>query len=1143
MAFLAATTACNSTKSADTETSNSGAYTAKPSGGAFYVDPNASGEASGVRITRQFYGRLVTIENVNGMIVHEEFVVDPRSEDDWDETRFELQTNEVTGQQTLVIKADHLDTSPPAVGSLTERQKFITWLREAGEGIRPIADNGFIGTAQYTMVPRNAAIVLQFNDLIDPATLNEMSVRVLVDEPTVTPFEARKFLDPNHGDLADYDGAPGREFYSTRLIIDPAISEIDSFNSDPPVAVNTRGLPASIDVNVANVEIRIPTIELNGQVQPILQNPTGHGLTTSQNGTFDFGTPNREVVRAFRSGGRAEVTGDPSNGFLPDETPPKLVGSTGAVVAQLPVHEPNSSSELRFRLPRVSFNTIVCAPTPKEGDIIAQVPYFLRVLESGSGAPYIVNAMGEVEDLFVELIVTPQNFTGPAQYAGSGVGPIQYRAPYDPAQSDICFFEFSPQPLGLPADPSSGVRTNASITLRFNEAIDPAPLEPYEGFSVLRQPIPIVASDYIPGMLTNDASLQEFTFTPILPFTHLSGQSESYYVRLDTGPRGPRDLAGNEATELPENAVEFTIDASEPDQLTGGRVSRFNSPDEEFPFADPSGGFIAGILRTEWYGNIEYEATRGRVRPRSVVRSQVVASPNTGSLVLNAMTAGIGTTLPVNPLGARTQFAWRYLDFNLPLHESFDIQQGVDLVSLDQDIERFYFSPLGANPVFESFSDFSVDAAHSRLLPDEVINPTTGALVLPQSGLGPMYIDNFLSLQEDPPETIHPRERGWTIDPGDRVVSADGTILVPGPLNQDLPVEQYDTYTWRDTGVSALGGENGDGAPPQRWGQVSGFQALFHTEMPMLDCTMPSRTNPLYPNGLIKTAGLPILFDMKCYPSNGTSSQNQFAHSLAHPTTLPGFRAFSSGGFDETGSTIIVNPDQETIASGGFDPTSTPPGMPTPGVDNVVYHGALDLVTRVSRMHSVFFPAYRATEGPIVPDPGEPATELGELTYPNPRWFEPVVVPAEQPQGTRIEFQYRGARDVGPSGGLGTSILDTEAATFASRMDPYGDFYVETPINYIPAMVEEPLEEFQGADTSCIDGTFQYITSTQMAPGSDNLGVIFAQGPGNNWQSDVDDISSIEADWIQLRVTFISNIATGQFPAISALGIAWEDDQ
>jgi hypothetical protein len=198
--------------------------------------------------------------------------------------------------------------------------------------------------------------------------------------------------------------------------------------------------------------------------------------------------------------------------------------------------------------------------------------------------------------------------------------------------------------------------------------------------------------------------------------------------------------------------------------------------------------------------------------------------------------------------------------------------------------------------------------------------------------------------------------------------------------------------------------------------------------------------NPFYLPGEIRTAALPLLIDLRCYPSGGAVTANVFNHQLSHTTTLPGFRAFSAGGRDQSGALTIVDPDSETTANGGFNPTSTPSGASVPGVDNTLYFGALDLVVRVSRAHSVFFPAV---------DPFDP-----QLTpFSAPTHVEPVVFPERTPLGTRIDFSYRGAASVSQI-----------ARDDASRADAYVDFYVTTPLNFTPGTVFDPTVSRLGND-------------------------------------------------------------------------------
>ena len=91
--------------------------------------------------------------------------------------------------------------------------------------------------------------------------------------------------------------------------------------------------------------------------------------------------------------------------------------------------------------------------------------------------------------------------------------------------------------------------------------------------------------------------------------------------------------------------------------------------------------------------------------------------------------------------------------------------------------------------------------------------------------------------------------------------------------------------------------------------------------------------------------------------SSRTHRSRMGSSSLAaNSSSKPYFRAFSTGGIDTSGNTVLVQPDNEDSANGGFNPFSLPnPGAPTPGRDDAFYFGAVDFVTRVSRSHSVWY--------------------------------------------------------------------------------------------------------------------------------------------------------------------------------------------
>jgi hypothetical protein len=131
--------------------------------------------------------------------------------------------------------------------------------------------------------------------------------------------------------------------------------------------------------------------------------------------------------------------------------------------------------------------------------------------------------------------------------------------------------------------------------------------------------------------------------------------------------------------------------------------------------------------------------------------------------------------------------------------------------------------------------------------------------------------------------------------------------------------------------------------------------------------------------------------------------------SLAiNSSARPAFRAYSTGGVNSAGMVVSKDPDLESVPSGGFNPNSTPPGAPSPSADNVFHIGQLDLVTRVSRGHSVWIDS-----GSAAPDYVAVVTELAAST-----------------PGTALVVEVRGA-----DGFVGSPTAPFDAAA----LDAYGD--------------------------------------------------------------------------------------------------------
>lgn len=1075
-------TACGGGGGSDKNPSNpTGKVVDKPGGGFFFADPNQAGNAQEPRITRQMFGRLVEVFGLDDVgnrvpmastyVIQHSLVPDGQT--------YLLETNPVTTRQSLIILRDVTDTAPG--GGLAQ---FLDRMYQAGANLTPIFEAAADGAGLYSMVPRNATVVVQFDDLIDSRTLTPITFRVKTGNPPVLPFEGRVFMDPNFGDLADHDGDGADEFHSTRILFDSTVTEIESFENDPPLPINGVGLPPAVDVNLANFEMRVPTkLDVTKGQNKLLRNPSGHAITSSNNGPVDFGSSTQDVVRAARSGGPTDVTADPYNGFLPDDEPPILVGQQPTFVAAAP-QSTNGFDE--FVLPSVVFDSVFCSQTPEPGDVIAQPGIFAQILQK----PVPVQN-GQLTNVQVRLILWPTAWdepplSGPLEWLTAAVGDAQFLAAFDPvadADRQACFARVTPLPAGFPSEPAVGLSTSATLGVRFSEPMDPTSLTAFDSVTLTRKPFPededdaLATSDYIVGSLTQSLDLQEFTFIPDLPLAHESAAQESYYLTVAAGQLGPSDLAGNAlAFELP--TIEFTLDPSAVPQLNGGRVSRFTGQDEEPPFGDETGP------KPEWTGQHLYDLQRQLIRPRPVVHFQSVADRSKPVPQLMTQFAP-GVQTPLSSLGSKMQTLWRYVDYGFSL---------LDETNHNLDVEGLYWSPVGGSVTFDAYQEFEISIAHCKWAPDEYIDPGSLFPTVPNSGLGPNFNSNFMNADDDPPKIVHEKFRGYQLQPGDvSVHPVSGTKLMPFPWNRDVSQEEWKTWTWRNTALRDRAGPKTTGVDPLQLYVALGLTA---------PC------NFYYREERIRTIGLPMLVEFRCYPDDGASGVNAFDISLAsNSSSKPYFRAFSTGGVDDGGNLSYVDPDTESKANGGFNPTSNPPGAGTHGLDNTFYIGAADFVVRISRTHSIWFGATN------------PLDETGG-TFASTIYMDPVIEPRaeDQPDGTKITLAFRGAKNHVPT--LDNCTLQEDNLEWledATSLDMYGDHYEDD-------CLENP-------DTPCAE-------APNHNPNNENLGVKWF-GPGKNdiWYDSISGISG--AKYYQVRITFQSDIFTGLTPELSALAVSW----
>lgn len=939
------------------------------------VEENQGGQSSQLKIVSAFWGRLVKVRDQLGVLQQSNMVVGEDIVSDGID--YLVESNSITLETTVTILHPY---TPSSVINGVETSPYQRAFDRLDRNLAPINDKSLEPTElpPFSLVPRNAAMVLQFNDLLDETLIDRSNLKLFTGYPPATPLEALVLADPNHGDAIDTDGDGQPEFHPTRVIVDATVTprEATEFSVSP----NATGLPASLTTNQANIAIRIPTrVESALGQNEVLRNLSGHSVAFLGNGSNDLTSTTRDVVRAARSGGKTEITGDTSNGFLSDTTAPKVIG-TQPVVIGTPSGGPTVFES------SITFLNATCAVATKVGDVLQQANVFGEITEI---AVPVGSQIASVQYRIVEPSTT---------FFSAGQGTLS--TVWDPASNlnkQACFVRFP----SIATPPAAAVATDSAVILRFSEPMDPVSLNSFETMTVTSfDPSTTTANPergFTVGRVTPSSDGQEFRLEPSLPFRHTSGLTEQYWVNVPRTDAGPLDLAGNKlASALPP--VLFTIDPTEATVLSGNLVLRFSSADEIAPpatFTQPTS--------PEVRGQVQVNFVQGELEPRQVARTAIPVDRT--QTTVGAMTPNAGTQTPLSPLGSKLMTLWRYIDVGWVI---------TDDRTMNMDVEGLAWSPVGGNVVADVFDAFQISLSHSARLPDEgtFTDALGNTFIYPNSGLLGTFDQNYLSTGQDPPTLVHPRSRGYTVSPSDRFISTSGTVMLPYPLNRGIDPEQKAYYTWRDTSILARGGVDSAGvemAITWNLGLPNPFTPPIPNPPPV--GTLWGINGPPLTTALVPTIGMPLLMEFRCYPDNTALGLNIFDVSNVTLNGAPRTRAFSQGGVAPGGVIVVKDPDLQNLATGGFNPASAPPGLATVGTDNVFYIGQLNLVTRVSRAHTIWFDTPNVT---------------------GPRYVTPIMDPApeRQPTGTSIVLAFRGASQIT----AGNNSLVT-----ANSLDMYGD--------------------------------------------------------------------------------------------------------
>lgn len=882
---------CGGSSGSSGQSGITGQESLKPGGGTFFVDENGSGGRASLHLAQVLWGRLVDVHEIDvagnrvEVPVFRDFVVEPGVLTNG--ASYVLDRNPVTQRERLTIQARKT--------GVVDTSAFDQLLAEANDALPAVTTKNTNSAPPFTSVPRNACVVLRFDDCLDDSAAGALNlfntVQVVSGYPPSTPFAARVVFDPNHG--ATIRGA----FHSTRVLVDMTTSEAESIALPVPQGVNPIGLPASLSASAsANVALRIPSrVDVgSGQFQ-VLTNLAGVSLDDQQNGPVDSLAPTLDILRALRSGN----PGDASNGFLTDVDRPRVVGGWPITVSDAdPDPDPSSDAGFDFLLD-FSFNT-TCLNAPAVGDVLTIGTALLEVTEAAPLAGVGVNDLKARSAVFVG---NPLTLTGPGLY----------QAPFLPslAVPDGCWVSFLPEATTFPSD---GVLTTAQVLLRFSEPMDPDTLSPFGDFLIVNgaggAASTAISHNIIVGEVAPNSDLTLFSFSPKLPMRHVANDANDIkHLELDA----PRDLAGNRLRhELP--FIDFKIEPLEATQNNGAIVLRLDANDEYAPNgAGPDG---LADLRGQFF----FDSQQGSIFPRPVATTGWPGDRS--NPVPRLMQAGFNTNLPLNPLGAKVQALWRYCDFGWNVRD--ETKYNLDIVGLS-------WSPNTGGVQADFFELFEIRLGHSRFLPDEAFGNTG----LPP---GTLFENNYLAGSNQ--KVVHNRVLGYAVNPSLRFNSTTNVVMMPYPLNLGTSTPDV-TYTWRDTTILTLGADGGTpgsvqppvpgppGVPVTNEGAAGGpnFAAIRN----------------------VPSVGLPLLIEFKCFPSDSGLGINALDVALAGGSAGPAFRAFSAGGINNLGNPTPVQPDN----------AGTPAGIVTPGgltapVDSAYHIGQLDTVVRVSRVHSAW---------------------------------------------------------------------------------------------------------------------------------------------------------------------------------------------
>lgn len=797
----------------------------------------------------------------------------------------------------------------------------------------------------FRAVPRNAAIRLDFeSDLKLPEDFfvaRDENGRVTgIKNP-----EAIQLLeivgDPRDAsNTGDFRMIPARIVQRARsILLDPVVlaDEAREFGLSP----NASGLPRSADSRSANMRI---ALALEGPLRMPGLRPRGQNV-----GLVGLNLSARNsVIRDFRSGNADDDNFWVSNGFVRDDTPPRLLGEMPLRLARVDIRGARDQRILLYKAGiehEIDVGDALRVVEPSSGAVLARDEVIEDPIDDqGDAGVQFVTVRVRDASAFERLDPSkradfPRDPDKLEEWLSANAPLCVLRSEFDASKDQaLNFINFTPKPRPSPGRANVPLNRNISpfawIVLRFTKPIDMATVRPLDSLIFATSGDTRVVLDAKRGtphlllgeIFDEDGSQTRIRSVPPQGF-YLDDEMRKpenvdrfpYYIHLIGGFQGIRDLGGRpldlqlDQADADTISIPFYLDTTVggdgarryPNNRVINIARRFLDRDEDEDQDNLEDAFGAIVYLN---GRIQGRPTS---RQSAFVddRNQLPSPPTPplsycdtrqSALLTGSSPVGIPIQTPLNPLGSRTQMMWREIDLSLSRTNPFDF---------NLDVEAMWWAPFqstqnAGRTEFDIYDDITLYIGHSERRPNNCTTIPGSQPAYRASGLRGLFFHNFLrDVRETTASFTENQQRSAVSDrpePGlafarkPLTITESQAVFEPNGINRFLPLPEFDNkrYVWRDERLTQTGG--GDGLPRI----LSPFLTTFGNAW---DGRRWSPTE----DGRVGALALPLLVEFFVEPDDpelprdnpwATTGLNGWQVSLTVASNrLPGFRAYTSG--------------------------------------------------------------------------------------------------------------------------------------------------------------------------------------------------------------------------------------------------------